>query len=177
MTSDSAGRIEIDYFSSCLHERIVGGVLTVGTEQSEVLGGSVERHPVECDAGKIALTEPQAERAAGFVQRGGAELKNQIRKMEKTQLLLHGASPLVVGDGTNDVIIAPFGDSRNRETLPLIKSGHRFYDYASQGRSLIPGAVYVATAGDRQVMFRIDREATVGSTPKLGRLIAFPPAP
>lgn len=72
----SSGWIEIDYFSSCLHERIVGGAVTVGTERSEVSGGSVERHPVECDAGRIALTEPQAERAAGFVQRGGTELRN-----------------------------------------------------------------------------------------------------
>jgi len=173
----SSGWIEIDYFSSCLHERIVGGAVTVGAERSEVSGGSVERHPVECDAGKIALTEPQAERAAGFVQRGGAELRNRILAA-KNQLVLHGASPLIVGDGKNDVVITRFGDFRDRETLPLVSSGERrFYDYASHDRSLIPGAVYVATSGDRQVMFRIDREAAPGSTPKLGRLIAFPPAP
>jgi hypothetical protein len=174
----SGGWIEIDYFSSCLHERIVGGAVTVGTERSEVSGGTVERHPVECDAGKIALTEPQAERAAGFVQRGGAELKTQILKMAKTQLLLHGASPLIVGDGKNDVVVILFGDSRNSETVPLANSGGRpFYDYASHGRSLDPGAVYVATSGDRRVIFRIDRDAAPGATPKLGRLVAFPPAP
>ena len=85
----SGGWIEIDYFSSCLHERIVGGGVTVGTERSDVTGGTVERHTAECDAGKIALTEPQAERAAGFVQRGGTELHT----MAKKQLILHGASP------------------------------------------------------------------------------------
>ena len=67
----AAGWIEIDYFSSCLHERIVGGSITVGDERSDVSGGSVERHQVECDAPKIALTEAQTERSAGFVQRGG----------------------------------------------------------------------------------------------------------
>ena len=174
----SGGWIEIDYFASCLHERIVGGAVTVGTERSEVSGGTIERHPVDCDAGKIALTEPQAERAAGFVQRGGTELKTQIHKMAKTQLLLHGASPLIVGDGKNDVVVIQFGDSRNSETVPLASGGGRpFYDYASHGRTLSPGALYVATSGDRQVMFRIDREAAPGATPKLGRLIAFPPAP
>jgi hypothetical protein len=143
-----------------------------------VSGGTLERHPVECDAGKIALTEPQAERAAGFVQRGGAELKTQIHKMAKNQLLLHGASPLIVGDGKNDVVVIQFGDSRNSETLPLASSdGRPFYDYASHGRSLDPGAVYVATSGDRRVLFRIDRDAAPGATPKLGRLVAFPPAP
>jgi hypothetical protein len=174
----SGGWIEIDYFSSCLHERIVGGVVRVGTERSEVSEGTVERHPVQCDSGKITLTDSQAERAAGFVQRGGAELKNRIHAMEKNQLILHGASPLIVGDGKNDVVIARYGDSDDRETLPLASSGGRpFYDYANHGRSLDSGAVYIATSGDRQVMFRIDREAAPGATPKLGRLIAFPPAP
>jgi hypothetical protein len=174
----SGGWIEIDYFASCLHERIVGGIVTVGTERSEVAGGTVERHPVECDSGKITLTDSQAERAAGFVQRGGAELKTRIHAMEKNQLVLHGASPLIVGDGRNDVVITRFGDSHDRETLPLASSGGRpFYDYASHGRSLDLGAVYIATSGDRQVVFRIAREAAPGATPKLGRLIAFPPAP
>jgi hypothetical protein len=174
----SGGWIEIDYFSSCLHERIVGGVVRVGTERSEVSEGTVERHPVQCDSGKITLTDSQAEGAAGFVQRGGAELKNRIHAMEKNQLILHGASPLIVGDGKNDVVIARFGDSHDRETLPLASSGGRpFYDYASHGRSLDSGAVYVATSGDRQVVFRIDREAAPGATPMLGRLIAFSPAP
>jgi hypothetical protein len=174
----SGGWIEIDYFSSCLHERIVGGVVTVGTEQSEVSEGTVERHPVQCDSAKIMLTDSQAERAAGFVQRGGAELKSRIRAMEKNQLVLHGASPLIVGDGKNNVVITQFGDSHDRETLPLASSGGRpFYDYASHGRSLDLGAVYIATSGERRVVFRIDREATQGATPKLGRLIAFPPAP
>jgi hypothetical protein len=174
----SGGWIEIDYFSSCLHERIVGGVVRVGTERSEVSEGTVERRPVQCDSGKITLSDSQAERAAGFVQRGGAELKNRIHAMEKNQLILHGASPLIVGDGKNDVVIARFGDSHDRETLPLASSGGRpFYDYASHGRSLDSGAVYIATSGDRQVVFRIDREAAPGATPMLGRLIAFSPAP
>jgi hypothetical protein len=50
-------------------------------------------------------------------------LKNQIRKMAKNQLILHGASPLIVGDGKNDVVVILFGDSRTSETLPLASSG------------------------------------------------------
>jgi hypothetical protein len=37
----SGGWIEIDYFSSCVHERIVGGVVRVGTELREVSEGTV----------------------------------------------------------------------------------------------------------------------------------------
>jgi hypothetical protein len=173
----SGGWIEIDYFLSCLHERIVGGAVTIGHEKSDVAGGAVERNPVECDAGKVALTEPQAERAAGFVQRGGAELKSKIRAMTKGQLVLRGASPLVIGDGAHPVVIAPFGDSRDAATLPAPGGVFRAYDYAAYDRSLTPGQVYVATCGDRQVTFRIDHDAKPGRTPALGRLVAFPPAP
>ena len=174
----SDGWIEIDYFSSCLHERIVGGSVIVGAERSDVSGGAVERHQVECDAGKIVLTEPQAERAAGFVQRGGAELKNRIHAMTNAQLVLHGASPLVRGDGVHDVVITRFGNSRDRVTLPAVSDGGRpVYDFATHDRSLTPGDVYIATCGDRQVTFRIDRDAQPGLTPALGRLLAFPPAP
>jgi hypothetical protein len=171
------GWIEIDYFSSCLHERIVGGSITVGAERSDVSGGSVERHQVECDAGKIGLTEAQTERSAGFVQRGGVELKNRIRAMTDSQLVLHGASPLVIGDGAHDVVIARFGNSRDRVALSVTsESGRRVYDFATHDRSLTPGGVYVAICGERQVTFRIDREAKPGQTPVLGRLVAFPPA-
>lgn len=174
----AAGWIEIDYFSSCLHERIVGGSITVGAERSDVSGGSVERHQVECDAPKIALTEAQTERSAGFVQRGGTELKNRIHAMTEAQLVLHGASPLVIGDGAHDVVIARFGNSHDRVVLPVkSEGGRRVYDFATHDRSLAPGDVYVATCGDRQVTFRIDREAKPGQTPVLGRLVAFPPAP
>jgi hypothetical protein len=174
----SDGWIEIDYFSSCLHERIIGGAVTVGVEKSDVSGGSVDRHQVECDAGKITLTEPQAERAAGFVQRGGTELKNRIHSLTKAQLVLRGASPLVIGDGAHPVLIARFGDSHDRVTLPATSGeGLRFYDFAAHGRSLTPGEVYVATCGDRQVMFRVDEAAKPGRTPTLGRLVAFPTAP
>ena len=174
----SDGWIEIDYFSSCLHERIVGGSVTVGAEQSDVSGGAVERRHVECDSDKITVTEPQAERAAGFVQRGGSELKNRIQAMTKAQLVLHGASPLVIGDGAHDVVITRFGDSRDRMTLPVASEGERrTYDFATHDRSLTPGEVYVATCGDRQVTFRVDRDAQPGPTAALGRLVAFPPAP
>ena len=120
----SDGWIEIDYFSSCLHERIVGGSVTVGADRSDMSGGKVERRQVECDAGKIGLTEPQAERAAGFVQRGGAELKNRIHEMANTQLVLHGASPSIIGDGAHDVVV-PGSEIRATVTLPSSAAAER----------------------------------------------------
>lgn len=84
----------------------------------------------------------------------------------------------MIGDGAHDVVIAQFGNSRDRVVLPVApEGGSRVYDFATHDRSLALGGVYVAICGNRQVTFRIDRDAKPGQTPALGRLIAFPPAP
>jgi hypothetical protein len=84
----------------------------------------------------------------------------------------------VRGDGVHDVVITPFGNSRDRVTLPAVsEDGRAVYDFAKHDRSPTAGDVYIATCGDRQVTFRIDRDAQPGLSPALGRLLAFPPAP
>jgi len=66
--------IVLSYFNSCTREAITGGTVTVGTDQSEVLSGKVERTNVRCDAGKASLAGEVAIQIAGRVFRG---LKDQ----------------------------------------------------------------------------------------------------
>src|SRR5262245_29898379 len=47
----------LGYLASCWRERITGGVILVGAEQSEVQGGQVKRSRVECDGGNLQLSE------------------------------------------------------------------------------------------------------------------------
>ena len=49
-------RLVLDYLGPCLRETIVGGVVSVGAEQSVVSGGTVSREKVECDGGRLAVT-------------------------------------------------------------------------------------------------------------------------
>jgi len=47
--------IVLSYLNSCTREAITGGTVTVGTDQSEVLSGKVERTKVPCDQAKLHL--------------------------------------------------------------------------------------------------------------------------
>jgi hypothetical protein len=62
--------IVLSYINSCTREAITGGTVTVGTDQSEVLSGKVERTNVRCDPGKASLAGEAATQIAGRVFRG-----------------------------------------------------------------------------------------------------------
>jgi hypothetical protein len=57
--------IVLSYLSSCVHERIEGGVITIGTEQSEVQFGKVERRLTTCNSGRISLVAEIASQSTG----------------------------------------------------------------------------------------------------------------
>ncbi len=61
--------IVLSYLSSCVHERIEGGIVTVGRDQSDVLSGQVERTSTPCDSGRMQLTAEVASQSAGMVFR------------------------------------------------------------------------------------------------------------
>jgi hypothetical protein len=63
----------LSYLNSCTRERITGGTVTVGTEQSEVLLGKVERTKIRCHQAKASPTSELVIQASGHVFRG---LKN-----------------------------------------------------------------------------------------------------
>ncbi len=59
----------LSYLSSCTRERIQGGIVTIGRDQSEVQSGIVERNSVPCDTGRMQLTAEIASQSAGAVFR------------------------------------------------------------------------------------------------------------
>jgi hypothetical protein len=63
-------RIVLSYMTSCVRETIIGGTITVGTDQSEVQSGKVERTTVPCDTGRAVLSGEQVNQMAGRVFRG-----------------------------------------------------------------------------------------------------------
>jgi hypothetical protein len=169
----AAGWIEIGYFASCTHERITGGIVRIGVERSEALGGRAERRQVECDKENIVADKSQAVQAAGSAERTAAKSKTSIPVSPRGELRLHGAAPIVVAQGGGEVVISRLADKNDRQTIAL--DGRGAYDFARFGRSLKPGAVYKAALGRREIVFRIDRDAREGRTDMLGRLIVFAP--
>ena len=58
----------LSYLKSCWRETIAGGTVTVGAEQSDVQGGTVQRQKVDCDGDRLILTAQQASQSAGTHQ-------------------------------------------------------------------------------------------------------------
>ena len=51
-----------------------------------------------------------------------------------------------------------------------------FYDLATSGKSLKPGGIYRATAGNQQIVFDVDAGSKDGGGPIANRLLRFQPA-
>src|SRR5215471_15923476 len=54
----------LSYLTSCAHEAITGGTVTVGLAHSEVRDGRVVRTKVPCEGGQMKLTSAQASASA-----------------------------------------------------------------------------------------------------------------
>jgi hypothetical protein len=164
----------LSYLKSCWQESINGGTVTVGAEQSDVAGGKVERRKVDCDAGKLQLTAQQAGQSAGMVVR---DLKPPAAPAP--QIILFGSSPIVEIKGGGTLTIERLDQPGERVEIavagPLLLKG-RFYDLARAGKSLAPGGTYRATAGGRQIVFKVDPGAKPGASPMIGRLLRVAPA-
>jgi len=66
---DSGDTIVLGYLHSCVRETITGGVVTVGSNQSEVQAGTVSRTRVQCDSGRANVTPEQSSAFAGRIFR------------------------------------------------------------------------------------------------------------
>src|SRR6202035_5142424 len=76
----------LSYLTSCQHETIRGGTVTVGFQQSNVRGGEVVRAKVPCDGGNMALNTEEASKSAATAFRvQSADIQSTI----------HARSPVV----------------------------------------------------------------------------------
>lgn len=167
--------IVLGYLKSCWRETIRGGTVTVGTEQSEVQGGTVERAKVGCDGGKMELAAAQSKQSAAMVFRKAPGPNTP----PKPQFKIYGRSPVVELRGGGTLVIervdVPSGDRMEIAIAPANLVHGAFYDLAMAGKSLKPGGVYRAKVGDQQIIFEVDQAAKAGAEPVAGRLLRFQP--
>jgi hypothetical protein len=168
--------IVIGYLKSCWHETITGGTVTVGTEQSDVQGGRVERSKFPCDGGKMLLTAELANVSAGAAFR--APPKNQ-QGPPRPQFKLYGLSPVIEVKPSGTLVVERVDQpgERHEITLGAERLTHgAFLDLAKAGIVLVAGGVYRARVGEHQMVFQIDPGAKSGDTPIAGRLLRLQPA-
>jgi hypothetical protein len=165
--------IVLGYLKSCWRETITGGTVTVGTEQSTVKQGKVERAKVGCDGGQMQLTAQQASQSAGMVFRDRP--RPAAAAAPRAQVTLYGLSPLVeVKDGGTLIIERLDQQGEHREVPVGGKLVHgAFYDFAKSDAPLTAGGTYRASLGKQEVVFKVDSQAKPGPTPIVGRLLRF----
>jgi hypothetical protein len=161
-------KIVIDYLRSCVRETIAGGSVTIGAEESLVAGGKIRRERVECDGGKMLLTAEQASKSGVMVFRNGSP-------KPQSPLMLYGTSPLIDLQGGGKVVLERLDRPGDSRVVDIVAGKARTppYDCAKHDVALAPGGTYRATAGAKELIFRVAEAAKPGSTPIVGRLLRF----
>jgi hypothetical protein len=166
----------LGYLKSCWRETIVDGVVTVGTEQSTVSGGRVERTKVACDPQQVALSSGLAKKSGAMAFRRPPGKGETV----KPDMTIYGLSPVVQAPAGGRLVIERV-DGVGMEKLefdikgaPLTRGA--FFDLARADKALAAGGVYRASLAGKQVVFKVDTLAQPGGAPLIGRLLRLAPA-
>ncbi len=162
------GTLTLGYLASCERERIEGGTVTIGKNQSMVVGGSVKRLKIVCDGGFLQLSAEQSQQSLTVVFRDYDP--NKSRNLPKPQAVLYGVSP-VVSAGAAGMALSIRRIDRSEQPMDIVMDRDTV-DLAPLGITLTPGGLYQARAAGRGITFKIDSSASDGG-PLLGRLLRF----
>ena len=162
--------IVLGYMKSCWRETITGGTVLVGAEQSMVHEGEIERVKVDCDKTGQHVADQDTRESAATVFRGMVN----SRAANLPQVTIYGLSPILEVKGPGRLVIERLDKEGERHELMVGKQSllrDRFYDFAKAGKTLTPGASYLARLGEQEIIFNVDPAAKSGATPVIGRLV------
>ena len=153
------GMVTLGYLASCLTETIRGGRVVVGRKKSTVENGDVRRRRAPCDGGAIRLSAAEADKSGVIV----------FRKPPGPQMTLYGTSPFISAPRTGSTIVIERIDVPGERHDLTLRDG--FLDLADSATELRRGGIYRATAGDTELVFKVDQYAKAGRTPLISRLL------
>lgn len=168
LTLPAGTTVTLGYLASCARETITGGKVTIGSEASTVVGGTVSRETVKC-SGALKLTAAQAGKSGAMVFRGGPGSGKTRPGEPEAALTIHSTMPVFSVSTTGlDLIIERLDKPT---TTRAIKVTSLVVDLAKEGINLFQGGLYRARLGDHSVVFRVAMDAGEGAGPLLTRLI------
>jgi hypothetical protein len=172
VTLAAGQNLTLSYLDSCVNETITGGSVTIGTRESAISGGTIDRHTLPCDGGKLLLAASETGKAGVTVFRSvtialpGAKPKPDLT-LYKTRPLLALTAPGPVSFERLDEAAPPVTIDVPGMILDTAKSG------AAPVPLLVPGGLYKIVAGAKSYVVKIDPQAKDEAGPALGRLIRF----
>ena len=177
-------RLVVSYLDSCARETILGGIVTIGTEQSTTQGGVIERSTVRCATSRIALNSAEAQRSGAFVSRALPARKNDpagpaVSVPPGPVPFLYGL-PLLLEVGPPGTLSLQRLDKSQKDAVVQLTARHmvggRIVDFSKLPVKLAPGAIYKVRLGGRELVFAVDPKATAKDTSVISRLLRLPPA-
>jgi hypothetical protein len=150
----------VGYLSSCITETIEGGKVTIGTERSVVVGGTITRKKVDCAGNNgLLLSEEQT-------QQSGVMISRSLKP-----LTINSLQPVfsLSSDGTLSIT----RQDKSGAPIEIATAGRHIIDLAEENIVLESGALYKARLGGKDLTFRIAPGAAPGKTQLLSRLLAF----
>jgi hypothetical protein len=164
-------RIVLSYLKSCWRETITGGTVTVGNDQSEVIGGEVTRARVACESGKMMLSAELAGKSGAMVFR---QVPNrQAAAIPHPEFTLYGLSPVFEVRPGGTLVVERLDQPGERHEIAVTEQQlirGAFLDFARAGVVLAAGGIYRAKLADQEIVFKIDPDAKGGDAPLVGRL-------
>jgi hypothetical protein len=162
-------KLVLGYLLSCTREVITGGKVTIGSGDSKIEGGQVERSKVSCDGTVDADSAAGSNEAAVVAIRSlGSEAADGLRVVPSLQpvfLLAEGEMP---ADPSLTI------QRLDRDESPIrVSLFGRALDLKVTGMKLTPGGIYSAACGDRKIAFRVAENAGVAPVVTLQRTLRF----
>ena len=164
------GKLVIDYLASCIREEIVGGKVQVGTQQSTVDKGKVNRKRVECDGAELQLTAAQSDQGGVAVYRSA--MNKGPDGLPLPDLNLQSRVPFFVLGKAGEVKIERLDASEPVIEIPVSGTGNRLgLDLAQTGKQLAAGGLYRVSMGERSLVIRVEKEAGGAEVARLSRMV------
>lgn len=155
----------IGYLNSCRRERIKGGKITIGAEQSQVSNGQVMREDVECDGGSANLSGQVAAKSGALAFRSAPANVG----LNAPKVTIYGTSPMIVLPSSGQhIVIESISGSPDRHELTVQGT---YVDLNDHNISLAPNTIYRVEAGDKSLVFKVDMDAESGKAPIISRLV------
>lgn len=157
-------RLVISYLASCIRERILGGTVQIGETQSVVSEGDIERTVTECDGGRLALRADQA------INNGAIAMRNNLPA--EVSLTVFDVSPVFILPRAGWLVIKRIDHAGERHKLQVAaQSGRTKLDLAEHNIQLQAGATYLASMAGRNIIFKVDDDASHGRSGLVERVI------
>ena len=156
----------LGYFTSCVRETIISGTVTVGSEESNVIGGTKKTDDVDCDGGSMVGPNASRKEAAVAVFRKDSS-KQTLPKPDWT---LFGISPLFkLSKPAKKITIERIDrDDKLVEIHPKTNT----IDALNYGIRLVPSGLYSINIDGKSFYLKVSPLAEI-EAPILSRIVMF----